>query len=244
VDVEVLEEAPSTNALLAARARAGAPEGTVLVAEHQTAGRGRLDRSWETPARAALTFSVLVRPAGVPDRAWPWLPLLTGVAVLDGVLAAGGPPCALKWPNDVMHDGLKLAGLLAERVETPTGPAAVLGVGLNVTTARQELPVETATSLHLAGMARIDRTMLLVHLLDALGGRYRTWTTSGGDPREGLLGEYNRCCATVGEQVRVHLPSGQVLEGTAVSVDGDGGLVVATPTGRVAVSAGDVVHVR
>lgn len=247
VHVEIVEEAASTNALLVDRARAGAPEGSVLVAEHQTAGRGRLGRTWETPARAALTFSVLVRPTGVPDRSWPWLPLLTGVAVVDGILTAGGPRCVLKWPNDVMCDGLKLGGLLAERVETPTGPAAVLGIGLNVSTLRRELPVETATSLRLAGHLTADRTMLLAHVLGALGGRYDQWVRHGGDPTrdgDGLLEAYNLRCDTVGRGVRVHLPSGALLEGSATAVDREGALVVDSAAGPVVISAGDVVHVR
>ena len=248
VQVEIVDTAASTNAIVADRARAGAPEGTVVVAEHQTAGRGRLGRSWETPPRAALTLSVLVRPTAVPDRAWPWLPLLTGLAVVDGIVAAGGPRCALKWPNDVMHDGLKLGGLLAERVDTPTGPAAVLGIGLNVSTLRRELPIETATSLRLAGHLTADRTTLLVHLLDELGRRYGDWVGHSGDATAGtsggLLAAYHRSCGTLGQSVRVHLPSGQALEGTAASVDAEGALVVETADGPVVVSAGDVVHVR
>ena len=244
VDVEVVDRAASTNALVVEKAQAGAAEGAVVVAEHQTAGRGRLNRTWETPARAALTFSVLLRPRGVPEPAWPWLPLLAGVAVVEAVAAAGGPRCALKWPNDVMHDGLKLGGLLVERVDTPSGLAAVLGVGVNVSTLRPELPVETATSLRLAGMVTVDRTSLLAQMLHAIGRRYFAWTAVGGNPRQELLEEYNRCCSTVGQNVRVHLPAGEVLEGTATSVDPDGALVVTGAFGQAAVSAGDVLHVR
>ena len=240
----MVDRAPSTNALVVEKARAGAAEGAVVVAEHQTAGRGRLNRSWETPARAALTFSVLLRPKGVPEPAWPWLPLLAGVAVVEAVAAMGGPTCALKWPNDVMHGGLKLGGLLVERVDTPSGLAAVLGVGVNVSTLRPELPVETATSLLLAGMATADRTSLLTQLLHEIGRRYFAWMAAGGDPGQELVAQYNRCCGTVGQTVRVHLPGGEVLEGTATSVDPDGSLVVTGAFGQVPVSAGDVVHVR
>lgn len=240
--VEVVDEAPSTNALLAERARAGAVEGVVVVAEHQTAGRGRLDRTWTTPPRAALTFSVLLRPK-VPDLAWSWLPLLTGVAVVEGIAAAGGPRCGLKWPNDVMYGGRKLAGLLAERVSTPDGAAAVLGIGLNVSTRSEELPVETATSLQLAGMQRPDRTSLLVAVLEALGTRYLTWAAAGGDPGP-LLADYRARCTTVGQDVVVSLPSGAALTGRAAGIDATGALVVDSPEGRVTISAGDVVHVR
>jgi BirA family biotin operon repressor/biotin-[acetyl-CoA-carboxylase] ligase len=241
--VEIVSEAPSTNALVAARGAAGAAEGLVVVAEHQTAGRGRLDRSWVTPPRAALTFSVLLRP-DVPDHRWPWLPLLAGVAVVDAVEDAGGPACSLKWPNDLMYDGSKLAGLLVERIETLGGPAAVLGIGLNVTTTAEELPVPGAASLASAGWPGLDRGLVLVRILDVLGRRLRRWTSEEGDPRRRLLEDYTARCETVGQQVRVHLPSGSQLVGTAVAISEDGGLVVDTGSGAVTVSAGDVVHVR
>ncbi len=241
--MEVLAESLSTNAVVAARARAGAPEGLVVVAEHQTAGRGRLERAWVTPPRAALTFSVLLRPE-VPDQRWPWLPLLVGVAVVDAVEDAGGPACALKWPNDVVYDDLKLAGLLVERVESPTGPAAVVGVGLNVSTTAEELPVPGAASLATLGWTGLDRAALLVVILDALGRRYRAWVRGGGEARTGLREAYAARCATVGRAVRVHLPSGQDVVGTAVGVAEDGALEVETGSGRRALSAGDVVHVR
>ncbi len=114
--MEVVDEAPSTNALVVDRARRGEGHGLVVVAEHQTAGRGRLDRTWTTPARAALTLSLLVTPDEVPVARWPWLPLLTGLAVVEGVRRAGGPEVTLKWPNDVLLDGLKVGGILVERV--------------------------------------------------------------------------------------------------------------------------------
>ena len=241
--MEVVAQAPSTNALVAARAQDGAPHGLVVVADHQTAGRGRLDRSWVTPAGAALTFSVLLRPE-VPDHRWPWLPLLAGVAVVDAVEDAGGPACALKWPNDVTYGGRKLAGLLVERVETPTGPAAVLGIGLNVSTTDVELPVPGAASLATAGWPGLDRVPLLVGILDVLGRRLGRWAGDGGDPGRGLLEDYRARCETVGRPVQVHLPSGDRLVGTAVGVAMDGGLVVEDGRSRIVVSAGDVVHVR
>jgi BirA family biotin operon repressor/biotin-[acetyl-CoA-carboxylase] ligase len=229
------------------RALAGDDEGLVLVAEHQTAGRGRLDRTWETPARAALTFSVLLRPR-IDDARWTWLPLLAGLAVTEGIEAAGGPRCELKWPNDVLCRGGKVGGLLVERVETTRGPAAVLGVGLNVSTTRHELPVETATSLLLESQLQDrpspDRTVLLRELLVALGDRYREWADAEGDARQGLAAAYLRASATVGRDVRIQLPSGAVLEARAVDVDPSGSLVVEGPSGRRSVSAGDVVHVR
>lgn len=244
--VEVLPEAGSTNALAAERARAGAPEGTVVVTEHQTAGRGRLDRTWTTPPRAALTFSTVLRPATVPQAAWPWLPLLTGVAVVRG-LAPAGVAAGLKWPNDVLVGDRKLAGLLVERVETPTGPAAVVGIGLNASTTADELPVATATSVALETGAAVDRTALLGSLLAALAGEYAAWRAAPGTDEPGggsLRASYAAACTTVGRRVRVHLPGDQELVGEAVGVDASGRLEVAGPDGVVAVGAGDVVHVR
>lgn len=241
--VEIVDEVPSTNAVVAARAQDGAEHGLVVVADYQTAGRGRLDRSWVTPPRAALTFSVLLRP-DVPGERWPWLPLLAGVAVVHAVELAGGPACALKWPNDVMYGGSKLAGLLVERIETPSGPVGVLGIGLNVSTTVEELPVPGAASLATIGSAAVDRTALLLVILESLGERLSDWSATGGDPAQGLLEDYQARCETVGKEVRVHLPSGAQLVGTAVGVAEDGGLVVDTGSGAVTVSAGDVVHVR
>lgn len=237
--VEVVPDAPSTNAIVAARAREGAGEGLVVVAEHQTAGRGRLDRTWETPARAALTFSVLLRPTVVVAE-WPWLPLLTGLAVSDAVTGAGAQ-AALKWPNDVLLDDLKVAGILLERVETPTGAVAVVGIGLNVSTTAEELPVPTATSLALATGRTFDRTDLLIEILGRLRQQYDAWQAAGSAV---LRPAYEVACVTVGQDVRVDLPSGNSLAGRATGIDDAGRLVVAGPGGETTVGAGDVVHVR
>lgn len=242
-DVEVVDAAPSTNALVVDRARQGAAAGLVIVAEHQTSGRGRLDRSWTTPARAALTLSVLLRPAA-PQSRWPWLPLLTGVAVVEALRAAGAPTANLKWPNDVLLADLKVAGLLLEAITTPNGPAAVIGIGLNVSSTTSELPVPTATSLGIAGV-EVDRTELLVGLLGALGGGYDDWGDADGDPqRSGLSAAYADVSSTVGQSVRVDLPGGASITGEAMGIADGGGLVVAHSGTSVTVGAGDVVHVR
>jgi BirA family biotin operon repressor/biotin-[acetyl-CoA-carboxylase] ligase len=243
--VQVLETVGSTNAVLAAEAAQDAPEGTVLVAEYQEAGRGRLDRSWTSPPRAGLTVSVLLRP-DVPASRRSWLPLLTGVALAAAVRDVTAVRASLKWPNDLLAaDGSKLAGILAEAVSSPTDPAAVVvGVGLNVSTRADELP-EGGTSLLLAGATRPDRAALLVAYLRELEERYRTWTRALGDPvGSGLAREYLAWSATVGTSVAVTLPDGSVVEGVAEAVDWDGRLVVATPAGRVELAAGDVRHVR
>ncbi len=234
--VEVLDEAPSTNAVVADRARAGAGEGLVVAAEHQTAGRGRLDRTWETPARSALTMSLLLRPrSGAAD--WPWLPLLTGYAA-SVALRRLGAAAELKWPNDVLVGDRKLAGILAERIETPSGPAVVVGIGINVGMTRDELPLDTATSLAVEGHD-VDRTDLLSALLERLRIEYDAFERG---ELAALRTAYADACATVGREVRVELPTGTRLVGRATGIDEGGRLVVAGPDGLVPVSAGDVVH--
>ncbi|CUR57087.1 BirA, biotin-(Acetyl-CoA-carboxylase) ligase [metagenome] len=237
--VEVLEETGSTNAVLAERARQGGAQ-QVLVTEHQTAGRGRLDRTWVTPDRAALTFSVLLRPEVDASR-WPWLPLLVGEAV-RAALAVHEVELSVKWPNDVLIGELKVAGILLERVDGSSGPAAVVGVGINVSTAREELPVDTATSLGIELSSAPDRTGVLLAVLAELHRSYAEWSADGSD--EFLRAAYVRHCSTIGRQVRVDLPGGSAVHGTARDVDARGRLVVESPAGTTVVGAGDVVHVR
>jgi BirA family transcriptional regulator, biotin operon repressor / biotin---[acetyl-CoA-carboxylase] ligase len=250
--VEVLPSTGSTNADLLARAAAGAPEGVVLAAEEQTAGRGRLGRSWVSPPRAALTFSLLVRPDTVAPARRGWLPLLAGVSVASAVRAAAGVDARLKWPNDVLAGPAKLAGILAEAA----GDAVVVGIGLNVSTEPAELPPPgptpggalSATSLRVLGVGDGDRERLLTEILAAFEHWYQAWRQAGGDPdRCGLRAEYTRLCATIGRRVRVELPGGQLLSGLAAGVDPDGRLLVRVsgpPDAEVAVAAGDVVHLR
>jgi BirA family biotin operon repressor/biotin-[acetyl-CoA-carboxylase] ligase len=241
-EIRVTGETGSTNADLLAEARAGAAEGLVLVAETQTAGRGRLGRAWSTPPRAALACSVLLRPAA-PPSARAWLPLLTGIAVAAALRAEAGVTASLKWPNDVLVADRKIAGILAEA----HGDAIVAGVGLNVTLTAAELPVPTATSLLLERAACLDRERLLAAMLTELAGRYTAWA-AGQDPAAAgpgaLRAEYLRWCGTVGREVRVELPGGALLAGTATDVDTTGRLAVRTASGTTLVGAGDVVHVR
>jgi BirA family biotin operon repressor/biotin-[acetyl-CoA-carboxylase] ligase len=242
--LEVVESAPSTNAAVAARARAGESAGLALVAEHQTAGRGRLDRVWVTPPRAALACSLLLQPDDVPVQAWPWLPLLAGLAVVDAVKGAAdghlAAPVGLKWPNDVLVGELKVAGILVERVERQAGAVAVVGVGVNVGSTREELPVASATSLALEG-AQVDRSVLLAGVLTAFADRYATWRAASG---RGPRSAYAEACTTIGRHVRVELPDGRSLRGRAVDVDAEGRLLVDDGTRVQALGAGDVVHVR
>ena len=240
-DIRVVSETGSTNADLMEEARAGAAEGLVLVAETQTAGRGRLGRSWSSPPRAALSCSVLLRPVAVPPPARAWLPLLTGVAVAAALRAEAGVTAGLKWPNDVLVADRKIAGILAEA----HGDAIVAGIGLNVTLTEAELPVPTATSLLLEDAACLDRERLLAAVLTELAGRYTAWAAEpDGAAQAALRAEYLRWCGTVGRQVRVELPGGALLTGTATDVDETGRLAVQAVSGSVLVGAGDVVHVR
>lgn len=277
--IEVVESTGSTNADLLARALAGEPEGTVLATEHQQAGRGRLGRTWITPPRAALTFSLLVRP-DVPPARRGWLPLLTGIAVAGAITSATGVATTLKWPNDVLANqdqagtsqagagtgqaGVgtgagtgKLVGILAEAA----ADAIVVGIGVNVSTQQAELPDRgpgalPAASLLTAGAKPdgLDRTPLLLAILDAFERRYLTWREAGGDPEaSGLRAAYLERSGTIGRQVRAELPSGQPLSGLAVGVDADGRLLVRSSSGTgpsgaagsvVPVAAADVVHLR
>jgi BirA family biotin operon repressor/biotin-[acetyl-CoA-carboxylase] ligase len=244
--VEILESTPSTNAELASRARSGEASGLVITTEHQTAGRGRLDRGWTTPARSALAVSALLRPSpSIPVERWPWLPLMTGVAVASA-LRKMGYAAGLKWPNDVLIEGRKVCGILIERVEVSTsstteaGAAAVIGFGLNTSQTREELPIENATSLELESGVPVDRTEVLAALLAELGAAYEIW---GSEPDE-LASRYRELSVTVGEQVRAELPGGEVWEGTATAIDDFGRLVIATGEGPRVVGAGDVIHAR
>ena len=251
--VEVVERTGSTNADLMARALGGAPEGLVLAAEEQSAGRGRMGRTWVSPPRAALTFSLLVRPTAVPPARRSWLPLLAGVAVASAVTAVTGVQTRLKWPNDVLAGPAKLGGILAEAV----GDAVVVGVGLNVSTEPGELPPPgpgalPATSLRIAGTAAPQtaaapaREPLLIEILAGFERWYQAWYRAGGDPeRSGLRAEYTQLSGTIGRRVRAEQPGGQLLSGLAVGVDSDGRLLVRTSSDTVVpVAAGDVVHVR
>jgi BirA family transcriptional regulator, biotin operon repressor / biotin---[acetyl-CoA-carboxylase] ligase len=242
------------------------PAGAVLVAEHQAAGRGRLDRIWVTPARAALTFSAVLRP-DVARPAWSWLPLLAGLAVRDALSWATDADVTLKWPNDVLLGSKqhKVAGILVQVQDD----RAVVGVGVNVSTTAAELPVRTAkevpvrtatelpvrtateppvptaTSLALVGADAVDRTVLLLDVLRALGTRYLSWRSAAGDAEAcDLARDYRSHCVTLGQLVRVTALGGDVRRGTAQGIDSDGRLVIDADGRPYAISAGDVEHLR
>ncbi|MFE3514740.1 biotin--[acetyl-CoA-carboxylase] ligase [Streptomyces sp. NPDC059166] len=245
--LDVVEATGSTNSDLAALAARGEPaEGAVLVAEEQTAGRGRLDRTWTAPPRSGIFLSVYLTPGDVPVHRWGWLPLLAGVAAATGLAQSAGVDMALKWPNDLLVtiDGTerKTGGILAERA----GKGVVVGIGLNVSLRAAELPAPHAGSLALAGAVSTDRETLLRAVLRSLEQWYGQWRDADGDAAEsGLQAAYAAGCATLDRTVRAELPGDRSVVGEAVAIDGDGRLVLATGDGlQEPVSAGDIVHLR
>lgn len=234
-----VDETGSTNRDLAVAARAGSAMDRVLVAEHQTAGRGRFDRRWSSPKGSSLSVSVLFRPIR-PGREWGWLSILVGMAADEAIAGVTGEGrVALKWPNDVLVDDLKVCGILSERVEAPDGPAAVVGIGINTHLGVDELPVPTATSLLLAGFD-VDKDLLVARLLEALARLLALWE-GGGDVR----GLYRGQCSSVGRRLRVIIDPETSLSGEGVDIDDQGRLVVRLADGtRRAFAAGDVVHLR
>ncbi|GAA3897663.1 biotin--[acetyl-CoA-carboxylase] ligase [Microbacterium invictum] len=243
--LHVIETVDSTNAKLlrdAAQDPDGHPHLSVLVTRDQRAGRGRLDRSWNTPPGSAVAVSVLLRVGAIPTVARGWIPLVAGAAMTRAVAAQlPGVDVQLKWPNDVLADGLKISGILAEVM--PSDPqAVVVGVGVNTTMTAEELPVPTATSFAAIGRTA-DEDRLLADYLTALRDDIAALAVADGDSAA-LHARIEGLCATIGSDVRVNLPDGVVLEGRAERLDPDGRLVVSTRGVETLVAAGDVVHVR
>ena len=211
----------------------GAPEGTAVVAEEQTAGRGRRGRTWDSSARAGLWWSLLLRPHIPADRLG-WLPLVVGVGVARGLHAAAGVQVELKWPNDVLVSGRKLAGILAERL---ADGSVVVGVGINVDQDESELP-EGGASLRTSGHS-VDRTEALVQVLVSVAQSYREWA-SGVDVRDA----YTALSATLHHDVQAHVGD-RVIVGRASRLGVSGELVLTDPDGvEHLLSAGDVTLLR
>jgi BirA family transcriptional regulator, biotin operon repressor / biotin---[acetyl-CoA-carboxylase] ligase len=217
----------------------GAPEGTIVLADHQTAGRGRLGRVWTAPPGSSLMLSVVLRPELPPARAWA-VAAVAGVALADAALALGVPGVALKWPNDLLLGGRKAAGLLAE---ARTG-VVLLGMGVNVTQTAADLPPELrarATSLSAAAGRPVERAALLAAWGMRFEAGYRDLVTGG----RALLPAWRGHLATLGQEVRVDRVGREPLTGRAVDVGPGGELIVRLPDGAMAtVSAGDVEHLR
>ena len=246
--IDVVETTGSTNADLLARHAAGDDiDGAVLVAEHQSAGRGRQGRSWSTPPRSQVALSVGLGASGLDLSAWGWLPLLTGVAVADAVVATTGIETGLKWPNDILagsgSDTGKLGGILTEVAALRPTPVIVVGLGVNVTMTAEEAPDPRATSLLMLGSTMLDRTALLGSILAELCARVDRWRSAGGaDP--GLVADYRRRSVTLGKRVLATLPGDREIIGIATDLDELGQLHIDTGAQTVAVSAGDITHLR
>ncbi|WP_104180041.1 biotin--[acetyl-CoA-carboxylase] ligase [Arthrobacter sp. B0490] len=259
--LDIVQRTGSTNTDLvenAQREPAGWPDLSVLGAEVQTAGRGRLGRSWVAPERSSLFVSVLLRPFNrhgrpVPTTAYSWFSLLAALALAESIEDRTEIAPQLKWPNDVTVDGRKLAGILAQFVPGAGAepPAVVVGVGLNVSLTGDELPVPTATSLLLEYAGTTDRNVLLKAFLRAFADSYRAFCDVDGDADAAwdsgpsLHTRVGARMTTLGQDVRADLPGGGLLSGRALALDTHGALIVRDDDGeRHTVSAGEVVHLR
>ena len=238
--VRVKEATGSTNADLLQAAAEGAPTFTVELADFQDAGRGRRGRAWVTPKYSQVTFSILVRPHSLDHLGS--VSLMAGLALVDSLteLLPADIDLGLKWPNDVLLNGKKISGILGEAQALNTNhPEIVIGVGLNHSLTREELPVEHATSLALEGY-EVDRTVLAITVLTAMRTRLGAWAR-GDVP----MADYRAVCRTIGQDVRVMRPGAEDLLGRAVDVTDEGYLAVLDETGeRHEMSAGEVFHVR
>lgn len=232
----------STNVEAAELARDGAPDGTCVVAEEQTAGRGRLDRTWVSPKGAGLWLSYVVRPGDVQADRWTWLPLVSGLAVRDAIRTVCRVPVDLKWPNDLVVTSAmcggsggtrKLGGILSE----VAGDAVVVGIGINVSLSALEMPTPNATSVYAEG-GSIDRTAILAGVLPSMQRRLAQWRAD--DPQ--VRADYRDSCRTIGRLVNVERPNAEPLSGVVTGVDDAGHLVVNDGESEQIVTAGDAIH--
>ena len=227
-DIRLLGQTGSTNDDVAAEAAAGAPEGLVMTAEFQTAGRGRLDRRWEAQPGDGLLVSVLLRPAGLPPERRGLVASAVALAAGEACSSVAGVQPDIKWPNDLMLGPAKLSGILA----VESSGAVVVGMGLNV----HGGPPGSAWLDQVAGR-RIDRARLLEAWLRSLDRLSGDW--------DSVADRYRRECATVGRPVSVELSAGQVVTGVASGVDGLGRLILRADDGsETPLAVGDVTHLR
>lgn len=233
------DETDSTNRIAAEAAVAGTPEGLLVLADRQTAGRGRRGRSWVAPSGTSLLLSLLLRP-GVPTSALGTLPLLTGLVVAETVdRHVPEATVALKWPNDLLVDGRKAGGILVEAADD----RAVVGLGVNVDWSGVQRTADLAAAVSLAEVTGrpVDRWRLLAGFVGLFSRRYEQWRSNP----TGILGDYRARCASIGATVRITRPDGSVLVGTAGGVDDSGALCVRDDLGAtVVVTAGDIEHAR
>jgi BirA family transcriptional regulator, biotin operon repressor / biotin---[acetyl-CoA-carboxylase] ligase len=235
---------PSTNTEAARQAARGAPEGVCVVAREQTRGRGRQDRLWVSPADAGLYFSVVLRPAGLAAVYWPLLTLAAAVGVHDALVETCGLETDIKWPNDIMGGGGKLCGILAETIETETGRAIILGIGINLDDGAfpPELKGVAVSVSSLTGRTP-DAEQLLESLVRAVGRRYSMLQEAGG-PAETVGAWTKRSSYAYGRPVRVALAA-ETFTGRTRGLEPDGALRVETEQGEIRiVRAGDVTSLR
>lgn len=247
-----LDQVASTNDDLVARAAdPGLPEFTVVATTRQSAGRGRLGRTWEAPPGTSLAASVLLCPgdAEIPRDNYGWISLVAGLAMTRAIARIiPGRTVSLKWPNDVQIDGRKVCGILSELVGN--GERVVVGAGVNLTIPENELPVPTATSLMLNG-AKLDADSLADLVLSGYLGELRYWWVALGNadsrgPATSVVDAVTDTCSTIGREVRVSMPNGTRVLGRAFALDETGRLLVRRQTDgvTVAVGAGDITHLR
>lgn len=240
--LDLVADTGSTNADLRTKAAdvVGWPHLATLVTRNQTAGRGRLDRTWVAPADSAIAVSVLLRTLPSDPAARGWIPLAAGIAMTEGIAEQlPGRDVSVKWPNDVLVDGHKICGILAEA----TTDAIVVGAGVNTAMTVDQLPVPTATSFAALGIV-VDEDRLLSTYLGTLDGLLSALAASDDALASGLHAAVAARCATLGQAVRVSMPAGRTLEGLATGIDAEGRLLVESEGLEHAISAGDVVHVR
>jgi len=268
--LEFLASTGSTNddlrAVAAGPEAAAWPHGSVIVTDDQTRGRGRLGRTWLAPTGKTLAVSVLLRPvlpggAEFPADAYGWIPLIAGAAMTEAVRRevdaaasampdtdeddrSGGVDVALKWPNDVLVSDYKVCGILSELL--PESGAVIVGAGLNLTLDEHDLPTLTSTSLQLVTGVPPHADRVLADYLGSFLGLMRAFAEHGADAASsGIADRVSGLCGTLGSEVRVELPGGRELLGTAERLDRDGRLVVRDGNGEPqAVAAGDVTHLR
>jgi BirA family transcriptional regulator, biotin operon repressor / biotin---[acetyl-CoA-carboxylase] ligase len=235
---------PSTNTEAQRQAGQGAPEGLCVVAREQTCGRGRQERVWVSPADAGLYFSIVLRPIGLQLRAWPLLTLMAAVSVADALLEACDLQTDIKWPNDIMAEERKLCGILAETIETGTGRAVVVGIGINLNDGAFPPDLKAvATSVSAVTGKPPDTEALLRALIRALGRRYQSLQSPGGE--EEIIKEWSRRSSYARRRhVRITLAT-ETFEGWTRGLEPDGALRVETEQGEIKiVRAGDVTSVR
>lgn len=234
------ESLPSTNTELARLASEGVAEGLSIVADEQTAGRGRLQRPWSSPKGAGLYFSILLRPA-VPQNYWPLITFMAALAAGDALREASGVATDIKWPNDLLSGERKICGILAEAIDTPAGRAVILGIGINLT--QNAFPPElatVATSVSEAIGRSPDREQILAALLDALS----RWYSLLEEPAQIVDAWTTRSSYAIGKLVQVS-NGDDVWQGTTCGIEPDGALRLRTPSGEIKlVRAGDVYSIR